>query len=102
VGVHKVGNFGAKSEGKIRFLAPEKPGTFVYNIHLVCDGYLGCDKMKTTKLTVITDEQAKKLQAQKQQQLQLQQQTTTNKDEIKEDSDGSDLSDDDSLGSESD
>jgi len=56
VGVHKVGGFGKKTEGKIKFLAPAKPGVYSFTFYLICDGYLGCDKQKLLKIQVAQDD----------------------------------------------
>jgi len=59
VGVHKVGSFGKKSEGKLKFLAPEKPGVYNFVLNLMCDGYLGCDKTKALRIVVVAEDPAK-------------------------------------------
>lgn len=59
VGVQKVGAFSKQSEGKIKFLAPDKPGVYNFVVHLMCDGYLGCDKTKPLRLVVVAEDPAK-------------------------------------------
>jgi len=55
VGIHKVGCFGKKTDGKIKFLAPPTPGNYTFTLYLMCDGYLGCDTQQTFKLQVSLD-----------------------------------------------
>jgi len=39
-------------EIKIPFLAPEKPGSYIFAVHLLCDSYVGFDLKKTVKLNL--------------------------------------------------
>jgi len=63
VGVHRVGPVGKKVEGKIKFLAPAKTGTYVFTVNLICDGYLGCDKQRALKIHVVPDDNPERLAA---------------------------------------
>eukprot|EP01133_Synstelium_polycarpum_P010907 gene10907-12712_t len=38
---------------KIPFLTPTEPGTYNYSLHLLCDGYIGCDAQTTVTIKVV-------------------------------------------------
>jgi len=58
VGIHKVGNFEKSTECKIKFLAPAVPGNYSYAVHLICDGYLGCDREKLLRISAVKSDVA--------------------------------------------
>ncbi|GAM20104.1 hypothetical protein SAMD00019534_032790 [Acytostelium subglobosum LB1] len=37
---------------KIQFLTPREPGQYSYSLHLMCDGYIGCDSQYTLNLDI--------------------------------------------------
>ncbi|EFA75217.1 hypothetical protein PPL_11292 [Heterostelium album PN500] len=53
VAIGKSESWEAGNTIKMQFLTPEKPGTYNYSLHLMCDGYIGLDSQYSINFKVV-------------------------------------------------